>query len=206
MSAQSIAVSLPPTTLLQKLALGAGRLAGWGVQIDTPIPDKCVIIGAHHTSGADFLALLLLAFGGGVRMRWVGKDVFFRPPFGPLLRAIGGVPVDRSQRNQFVGQMVQLFAQLPRFRLAIAPEGTRQYSTYWKTGFYHIARGAQVPILCGYADYAAKVVGIGPELMPTGDIARDFEVIRAFYAGVQGRYPHRHGIVALAPDKEPARV
>jgi len=206
MSGQSIAIKLPTTTITQKLALGVGRLAGWRLQIDTPIPEKCVIIGAHHTSGADFFALLLLAVGGGVRMQWVGKEFLFRPPFGALLRAAGGVPVDRNQRNNFVAQMVAAFARSSRFRLAIAPEGTRQHSTYWKTGFYHIAVGAQAPILCGYVDYARKVVGIGPALMPTGDIARDFAVIRAFYDGVQGRHPHLHGIVALDPDKEKARA
>lgn len=176
----------------QKLVLGLARLLGWRVRIDVPIPDKCVIVGAHHTSGLDFLATLLLIFGGGVRLQWVAKDVFFRPPFGLLLRAIGGIGVKRGRRNHFVSQMVEAFADAEQLRLAIAAEGTRQQSKHWKTGFYHIAREAGVPILFGYADYSTKVVGIGGMLVPTEDIEADFARLRAFYDGVRGRYPHLH--------------
>ncbi len=197
MGSTALAQKPAPISLLQRIALGLGRLFGWRVQIDVPIPDKCVIIGAHHTSRVDFFVNLLLIFGGGVRMRWLAKDSLFRPPFGVVMRALGALPVDRSQSNNLVHQMVDAFAQADQLRLGILPEGTRQYRTYWKTGFYHIASGAHVPILLGYADFSRKVVGIGGALLPAGSIARDFELLRRFYADIRGRHPHLHGIVAL---------
>lgn len=190
--------SLPP---VQRFALGLGRLFGWRVQISVPVPDKCVVVGAHHTSNLDFFAALLLIFGGGLKMRWLAKHSLFWPPLGLLMTALGGVPVDRRRKNDLVRQMVNAFGSADRFRLGVLPEGTRHYRSHWKTGFYYIATGAQVPILFGYADFARKEVGVGGCLVPSGDIERDLDVLRQFYEGVQGRYPELHGIVALREDK-----
>lgn len=184
-------------TLFQRVVLTAASWMGWRIDAEQPLPAKCVIVGAHHTSWTDLPAALLLREATGVRFRWAAKDTFFRGPVGWLFRAWGGVPVNRRERTSFVERMAALFRQYDDFKLAIAPEGTRRQTHYWKTGFYHIARLAQVPIVLGYADYPRKVVGLGPILMPTGDIEADFAFIRRFYATVTGRYPERHGEIAL---------
>jgi len=148
---------------------------------------------------------MFLFAGAGLKMRWVTKDDFFKPPFGSLITALGGMPVNRRISTNFVGQMVEQFQQHDELRLAIMPEGTRRKALRWKTGFYYIALGAQVPILFGYADYPNKEVGIGGSLMPTGDIAADFAVIRQFYEKVDARYPHRVSEIACREDKRYTR-
>ncbi len=115
--------------------------------------------------------------------------------------ALGGVPVNRRERTNFVERTARLFADHEDFKLVIAPEGTRRRTAHWKTGFYYIAQTAQAPIVLAYADYARRVVGWGPILMPTGDIQADFALIRDFYASVSGRYPERHGEIAVRTSK-----
>ncbi len=176
-----------------------GRLFGWSIDVSVPVPDKCVVIGAHHTSGSDFLVAMYLLAATGINMRWVTKDDFFKPGISRLLYAMGGMPVNRRQKSNFVTQIVDMFQQNDVMRLAIMPEGTRKKAEFWRTGFYYIAMGAGVPILFGYADYPRKTVGIGGSLQPTGDIAADFAVIQRFYAHVQARYPQRESVVGLRP-------
>jgi 1-acyl-sn-glycerol-3-phosphate acyltransferase len=156
-----------------------------------------VVIGAPHTSSWDLPLTLLLMLGTGLGLRWVGKDSLFRGPAGWLLRALGGIPLERNGRASFVDQMVAAFRANESLRLAISPEGTRSNARQWKTGFYHIALGAGVPIVLGYADYRNRVVGLGPLLHPTGDIDADFESIRSFYAGIVGRHPERQGAIRI---------
>ncbi|HMQ34315.1 MAG TPA: hypothetical protein PKD53_26505 [Chloroflexaceae bacterium] len=191
---------------MQRRRLGprAGHLlaaaAGWRVEIAEPPPARCVVVGAPHTSAWDLPLTLLLMLAGDLRLRWVGKDSLFRGPAGPVLRALGGLPVRRGARADFVAQMVAAFAAGGPLRLAILPEGTRGRAPHWKTGFYYIALGARVPIVLGYADYSRRLVGLGPALEPSGDLRADFALISGFYAGIAGRHPSRQGPIALEAD------
>jgi 1-acyl-sn-glycerol-3-phosphate acyltransferase len=185
----------PSPRLGQRLGLAIARAAGWKIQIDEPPPVRCVIAGAPHTSNWDFLLALLFMLATGLDLRFVGKHTLFRWPFGRLMRALGGIPVDRRATENFVEQMVAAFNTRDPLRLTMAPEGTRGRATHWRTGFYYIALGAAVPIVLGYVDYGRRVMGLGPTLHPTGDIDADFEIIRAFFAGITGKHPERQGTV-----------
>lgn len=142
---------------------------------------------------------MLLSHAAGIKVHWVGKDTLFKRPFGGILRKLGGIPVNRRSRSNFVQQVVDVFNKQKELVVAIAPEGTRDNVPYWKTGFYYIALGAGVPIALGFIDYAERVVGIGPTLFPSGDIHADFEQIKTFYAGKVGKHPHRQGKIQLRP-------
>jgi 1-acyl-sn-glycerol-3-phosphate acyltransferase len=182
----------------QRIGLLIAAAVGWQVQIEPP-PSRCVIIGAPHTSNWDLPLTLLMMLCGNLKLRWVGKDTLFRGPLGRLLRALGGIPVNRHSRRNFVDQMVAAFQAHEQLMIAILPEGTRRRTAYWKTGFYYIALGAGVPIVMGYADHRRRIVGLGPALHPSGDIAADFVAIRAFYANISGKYPGRQGAVEFRP-------
>lgn len=186
-------------TFFQRAVVTAASWVGWRIHDDQPLPAKCVIVGAHHTSWTDLPVALLLREATGARFRWAAKDTFFRGPVGWLFRAWGGVPVNRRERTGFVARMAALFQEHDDFKLAIAPEGTRRYIASWKTGFYYIAQAAGVPIVLGYADYPRKVVGFGPILTPTGNVEADFAFIRRFYDTITGRYPERHGMIVAPP-------
>ena len=186
-------------TLFQRAVVTAASWVGWRVDVDLPLPPRCVIIGAHHTSWTDLPAALLAREATGIRFRWAAKDTYFRGPLGWVFRAWGGIPVNRREHTNFVARMAELFSQYDDFKLVIAPEGTRQQAAYWRTGFYYIARAAQVPIVLGYADYPRRVVGCGPILLPTGDVEADFAFIRRFYATITGRFPERHSEIAIRP-------
>jgi 1-acyl-sn-glycerol-3-phosphate acyltransferase len=124
-----------------------------------------------------------------VKPSWLGKRELFRWPFGWALRLLGGVPVDRSARRGLVGEAVARFAEADHLFLVIPPSGTRARATHWKSGFYHVARGAGVPIVCAYLDYRERLGGIGLVLTPSGDLRADMDRLRAFYADKQGKYP-----------------
>ena len=185
--------------LSAKLARAILGALSWRVEL-TPLPGpKYVLIGAPHTSNLDFVFMLLLEFAAGLKLNWVGKHTAFEGPLGPLMRALGGIPVDRRTSNQFVEQMVGVFNRSERLALLVAPEGTRGRAEHWRTGFYHIAAGAGVPIVFGYIDYRQKVVGIGPSMTPSGDIDHDFAHIRDFYRSKTGRRPERQGEILIRP-------
>ncbi|RME81004.1 MAG: glycerol acyltransferase [Caldilineae bacterium] len=187
---------------MQRLSRVVLGIFGWRAEVLAPLPAKCVIVGAHHTSNWDLIMGLLLMGATGYRFRWLAKDSVFWGPLGVVLRFLGGIPVNRRERNQLVAQMRDRFQEATSLKLAITPEGTRGETPYWKSGFYHIAIGAGVPLVLGYADYRRKVVGFGPILEPTGDIVADFEQIREFYADITGKYPRNHGIMKLKLQNE----
>lgn len=190
-------------TLSQKLADFVLRLISWQVDVTLPEARKYVVIGAPHTTGWDLFYLMLLKLSTGIDMKWVGKDTLFRWPLGVFMRWLGGIPVKRHSKNNFVEQIVAQFRQREELIIAIAPEGSRGKTSYWRTGFYYIALGADVPIALGFIDYPSRVVGIGPSLLPSGDIQVDFSKIKAFYGGKTGRYPERQGDIQLNIEKIP---
>jgi 1-acyl-sn-glycerol-3-phosphate acyltransferase len=120
-------------------------------------------------------------------------------PLGPIIRYFGGVPIDRSTRGDIVKQAVDRFRNSDSFYLAVSPEGTRNHCDHWKTGFYHIAQEAGVPIVFGYVDFARKAAGLGPVFQPTGDIEADFRVFDRYYAQITPLYPEKRGRVVARP-------
>jgi 1-acyl-sn-glycerol-3-phosphate acyltransferase len=165
------------------------RWRGWQVSGVFPTLPKYVLIGAPHTSNWDFPLTLGICFALRAKIYWMGKDSLFRGPLGPLMRWLGGIPVTRSRSTSLVQQMVERYQRSDELVVAIAPEGTRDQVSEWKTGFYHIANGAGVPVVLGFLDYRRKTGGIGPVFQPTGDLERDLAEIRAFYADIEGFRP-----------------
>ena len=175
--------------LLRGLSRLILRLQGWKVEGALPKhAAKCVLIAAPHTSNWDLPYTLMVAFCLRLRIYWLGKASLFRWPFGPLMRWLGGVPVDRSKSNNLVATAAAaIVAAEGPLQLVVPPEGTRGKTRHWKTGFYFIALEAKVPIVLAYMDYARKVSGLGPAFEPTGDVDRDMQEIKRFYAGIRGR-------------------
>lgn len=173
------------------------RACGWEPEGTRPASSKYVLIAAPHTSNWDLFYLLALAVVLDVRVRWMGKHTLFRGPAAPILRALGGIPIRRHRHENVVQAMAAAFETHESLALAVPAEGTRSYVPHWKSGFYHIARLARVPIVMGYLDYPRRRGGFGPELIPTGDIAHDMDEVRAFYADKVGKHPERFGDVRL---------
>jgi 1-acyl-sn-glycerol-3-phosphate acyltransferase len=176
-------------TVLRLLSVGFLRLTGWKIQGSLP-PDggKSVLIAAPHTSNWDLPYTLMVAFSLRLHIYWMGKAQIFRPPFRGLMMWLGGIPVNREQASNLVAASVEAIRQADGpLQLVVPPEGTRSQTRYWKTGFYYIAVGAQVPIIMAYMDYEKKISGLGPVFQPTGDIEADMVRIKAFYAPFKGK-------------------
>ena len=167
------------------------RLSGW--RADGALPDerKFVIVGASHTSNFDFIVFLGTVHALGRRVRFIGKDSLFRGPIGGFMRALGGVPVDRSAPQDLVSQIVDQFSAHDDFALVVAAEGTRSATTKWRTGFYQIALNARVPIVCAGPDYPSKRGVIGPVIWPSGDYDADMAPAFAFFRSLTPRHPDR---------------
>lgn len=165
------------------------RLLGWRLDGEFPKLDKYVLIGAPHTSNWDFPFTLMFCFAGRAKLYWMGKHTLFAGPLGPVMRWLGGVPVNRRQKNSLVEQMVGRMQSSRQLVLAIPPEGTRSQVKEWKTGFYHIAYGAGVPIALAYLDFKTRRGGVGKLFYPSGNIEKDLPEIREFYRGITGKNP-----------------
>jgi 1-acyl-sn-glycerol-3-phosphate acyltransferase len=165
------------------------KLKGWRIEGQLPKGvNKCVLIAAPHTSNWDLPYTLMTAFVLRLNVYWMGKASLFRPPFGPVMRWLGGIAVHREQSNSLVAASVAaLLAVDGPVQLIVPPEGTRGKSRHWKTGFYYIALGAKLPILMAYMDYSHKRAGLGPVFHPSGDIDADMVTIKAFYAPLRGK-------------------
>jgi 1-acyl-sn-glycerol-3-phosphate acyltransferase len=190
-------------TVMRWLALIIFRFMGWKPGGERPHISRYVIIAAPHTSNWDFLYTLCLAFILEIKPFIMMKAAWFQWPVGPFLRWLGAIPVDRSKSTDVVARSIQAFREYPQMVLVVPPAGTRRKVTYWKTGFYHIARGANVPIVLGYLDYRRKVGGIGPVVHPTGNMEADMKVIRDFYADIAGKYSRKSRSFATAEWKMP---
>jgi 1-acyl-sn-glycerol-3-phosphate acyltransferase len=181
------------TPLLRGLSAVIMAIIGWKA-IGKPIENKrFVLIGAPHTSNWDFPIMLMVVLRLRLKLHWLGKDSLFRFPFGGFMRWLGGIPIDRSQHHGVVDQVVQEYLRNQQLVVLVPPEGTRSKVKQWKTGFYHIANKAGVPILMGYIDAATKEAGLADFFHPTGDMTADIDEIRAFYAGKKGIRPENAG-------------
>ncbi|HSG44983.1 MAG TPA: lysophospholipid acyltransferase family protein [Anaerolineales bacterium] len=169
------------------------RLFGWRIDGNLPDIPKYVLIGAPHTSNWDFVLFLGLMFSLRVDGRYMAKAEIFRwPLIGQFFYYSGGYPVDRKKSTGLVGQMAEAVKAEDKFILTIAPEGTRHYVSDWKRGFYHIAKGAEVPIVLAQVDGKNKAVHILKEpFYPTDDIEADMAAIKGKFEGVLGIKPRR---------------
>ena len=167
---------------VQKIARRLLRATGWDFEGPVPAVPKCVAIAVPHTSNWDGVLMLAAAAAVGLDMSFMIKDDWLRGPMGPIMRKLGAVGIDRSKANNVVVGMIAELRHRDRLWLVIPPEGTRSRTEYWKSGFYHIARGADVPLLLGYMDYRRKRIGLGGPLQLTGDVGADMDAIRRFYA------------------------
>jgi 1-acyl-sn-glycerol-3-phosphate acyltransferase len=183
-------------TLLRGFSMAFLKLAGWKVEGSLPAgADKCVLIAAPHTSNWDLPYTLMVAFALRLNIYWMGKQGIFRPPFRGLMMWLGGIAVNQAQSTNLVAASSDaLKSAQGLLQLVVAPEGTRSKTRYWKTGFYYIALGAQVPIVLAYLDYAHKRGGLGPAVQPCGDIEKDMTTIKAFYAPMKGKKPDQFEI------------
>ncbi len=187
MTDQALATRSKPS-LLVRLLRPVGRLYLRSVNMHMvgELPDlpKFVLIGAPHTSNWDLPNALAAGLHYGIAIHWMGKDSIFKWPFGSLMRWMGGISVDRSKRNNAVTQMVEVFNAADELIVVIPPEGTRSEVERWKSGFYHIAVGAKVPIVMAFMDYNRREVGIKGVFYPTGDYDADVAKIQAVYAPI----------------------
>lgn len=164
---------------------------GWTVAGRFPADRKFVIMGASHTSNWDFLVFLGAVHSLGRKVHFIGKNSLFRWPSGGFMRALGGIPVDRSSRQDLVSQVVAQFDVREDFILVVAPEGTRSRTTEWKTGFYQIALKAGVPIVAAGPDFPSKRAIFGPVIRPSGNFAEDMKPAFAFFRTIVPRHPER---------------
>ena len=167
----------------------AYALTGWHFVGELPDLKKFVIIVAPHTSNWDFPVGVGALFGLHLKVAYLGKDSLFRGPMGSIMRWLGGIPVDRSVSRDRVTEMIDTFREHDRLVFVFTPEGTRKRVTEWKTGFYHVAVGAGVPIVPVAFDYGKKAVLIGEPFYPTGDAAADIPKLRGFFANVTPKHP-----------------
>jgi 1-acyl-sn-glycerol-3-phosphate acyltransferase len=171
--------------------------AGWKIEGHRPPYDRYVLIAAPHTSNWDFPLMLAFAAAFNIKITWMAKHNLFFPPVGWFLRMMGGMPINRRENSNVVAQMVQSFADKRPLVLVVPTEGTRRWVEYWKSGFYHIAHGAGVPIVPSYLDYGAKRGGFGKALQTTGNLALDMSYLRSFYQPMSGKFPELFGPVRL---------
>ena len=170
---------------------------GWKSEAGRPIESKYILIAAPHTSNWDLPFMMALAWSYEMKVQWMGKHALFHWPYGWFMRWLGGLPIHRESSNDRVQAMADEFEKRDNFVLIVPAEGTRSYTAHWKSGFYHIARLAGVPIVMGYLDFERKRGGFGPALMPTSDISDDMNQIRVFYQDKIGKHPDLFGPVRL---------
>lgn len=164
-------------------------ITGWRFAGVVPDEPKFVIIVAPHTSNWDFPLGVMALFSLGFRVSFLGKHTIFKWPLGIFMRWLGGIPVERSLSRDRVVESIAAFNSVDKLILAIAPEGTRKLVPRWKTGFYHVAAGARVPIVPVAFDFRRRVIGIGPPFFTTGDMEADMPKIKQFFAGAVAKHP-----------------
>lgn len=170
-------------------AVGRGvlRLMGWRVEGEVPNLPKFVIAVAPHTSNWDFVVGAAAMFALDLRLAFIGKHTLFRGPLDPVMRWMGGIPIDRASAQGVVYDSVEAFTRMERRILVIAPEGTRSRVPHFKSGFLRIARGASVPVLLAALDYEARCVRLGPAFEPGEDIEEERLKTEAFFAPIRGK-------------------
>lgn len=174
--------------------------------VGEPPKESIVLVAGPHTSNWDFLFMLSYAWAKDVPLSWLGKEELFKGPLGPIMRATGGIAVDRSHPGGLVEQMADRFRDGPRMGLVITPEGTRAKRDYWKSGFYRIAKAADVPVVMGYIDWPNRTGGFGPAIRLTDDMGADMDKIRDLYDNVTGIRPKGQTSPRLREEDRPEEL
>jgi 1-acyl-sn-glycerol-3-phosphate acyltransferase len=168
------------------------------------VPTSGILVGAPHTSNWDWVAMVMLTWRDGVRPKVLIKRELFRGPLAPLLRATGGIPLDRANPGETVRRLLSQANNGQGFVLVVAAEGTREKGDYWKSGFYKIARQTGLPISLGFIDGPTRTMGFGPTFMPSGNVVDDMDRVRAFYADKHGIHPELRTEPRLREEGPPA--
>lgn len=191
--------------LLKYIAKAYLKIDGW--EAVGPMPeglDKGVFIAAPHTSNWDLPVMLSISLVLDADLSWIGKHTLFEGRFGRFFTWLGGIPVDRRSRNNAVEQIAEQIEARDRIFLSIAPEGTRSYTEFWKSGFYYIANTANVPIICGFLDYKTKRGGVGRVVDSQQPIQDVMDQVREFYDGMEGYHTSLFGPIQLREELEEA--
>ncbi len=167
------------------------------------VPRSGIMVGAPHTSAWDWVVMLLIAWANSARPQVLVSHTWFSGPKGWVLRRTGGVPLDRADPGATIRALLAEADSGKHFLLAIAPEGTRSRGEHWKSGFYRIANQTGLPISLGFVDGPTRTLGIGPTFTPTGDVRRDMDLVRAFYADKQGIRPENRTEPRLLEEASP---
>lgn len=178
------------------------KASGWSVAGPPPLSKRYVLLAAPHTSNWDLPVMLSITMVYDLPVHWMGKHTLFAPPFGGLMRKLGGLPIERHKHQGVVETVAEWYKNADELVIAIPPEATRSRAPYWRSGFYRIAQAASVPIALGFLDYGRKVGGIGPLITPTGDVRADMDKIRAFYAPMRGKLPDNFDVPRLREEDE----
>lgn len=186
--------------MLQAIAKAILKVGGWEMVGEIPAAKRAVIIAAPHTSNWDGIWALVYRVAVQLDIHFFAKESLFWFPLNIVLRALGGIPLDRKRAGSAVDQAIEMFRTKESFYFGLAPEGTRSRVDHWKSGFYRIAVGADVPVVLGFLDYGKRRIGIGPTLKLSGDWNRDLDFCRDFYATIEGRWPEKAGPVTFPSD------
>jgi len=178
------------------------KILGWNFVGDRPPERKVMLLGAPHTSNLDYFLTLALIHHWQLPLRYLVKDNIFKGPLALLLRSLGGIPVNRRKSNKLVDNMIAAIQEQDEIAMGVLPEGTRRYVEYWKSGFYYIALGAEIPIYPVLVDGAAKCVSMGPKLIPSGDLEADVAKLADFFGDTKGVKPENSGPVRVRPREE----
>lgn len=161
-----------------------------------------MVLGAPHTSNFDYFLTLGLMHYYNVPLRYLIKDIFFKGPWAPIFRSLGGIPVDRSKAHNLVDQIVDTIKAQESMAIGVLPEGTRKKMDGWKSGFYYIAHGAQIPVYPALVDGPNKTLFMGSKIVTTGDIDKDMEVFAAFFGDTKGVKPENTSPVRIRSRKK----
>ncbi|MBA4607151.1 MULTISPECIES: 1-acyl-sn-glycerol-3-phosphate acyltransferase [Aeromicrobium] len=176
----------------------------WSFRSEPAPKGPTILLAGPHTSNWDFVLMLAIAWKCGFRPHFLGKKELFRGPAGPFMRALGGIEVDRKNPAGLIDELIEHARSGDNFQLVITPEGTRGNVKRWKSGFYRLAREADLPVTLGYCDRTTMTAGLGPTFRLTGDVRADMDVIRAFFADKAGVRPERRVEPRLAEEDRPA--
>lgn len=189
-------------SMLKALSRVAFKAQGWTIAGQELISDRrCVVIAAPHTSNWDMIFTVAAFDMLNLPVRFTIKDSWMKFPFGLIMEPAGGIAIDRRPRSEtgdrpsMVDAMTQLFADRPgELALIVTPEGTRSITTRWKSGFYHVAQRANVPIVLGYLDYEKREAGVGKVIHPSGDFEADMRDISDFYRTISAKHPEKFSL------------
>ncbi len=184
-------------SITERIAQGILAALGWELVLNIPAQKQFIIISAPHTSLWDYPLTLLSIIASGVKCSWLGHTAMFLGPLKFLTQRIGGIRLSRNRNNGFVDELIEQYKHKQDFKLMLTPEGTTAYVPRWRTGFYHVARGANVPIALGFVNYKNKTLGVGDYFLPGSDRDKDMQIIKVFYNSIQGKNPDRAGPIRI---------